>query len=138
MNIYFSGSIRGGRNDVDIYQKIISHLKTFGNVLTEHIGDNSLESDGENIKSNKEMHDRDLELLQESDIIIAEVTNPSLGVGYEIAKAIQYQKKIICIYRKVPDKKISAMILGSNDLTCIEYNNMESLKITLNSYLNVT
>ena len=138
MNIYFSGSIRGGRNDVDIYQKIISHLKTFGNVLTEHIGDNSLESDGENIKSNKEIHDRDLELLQESDIIIAEVTNPSLGVGYEIAKAIQYQKKIICIYRKVPDKKISAMILGSNDLTCIEYNNMESLKITLNSYLNVT
>tara|TARA_B100000401_G_C52350248_1_gene505328 strand:- start:122 stop:538 length:417 start_codon:yes stop_codon:yes gene_type:complete len=138
MNIYFSGSIRGGRNDVDIYQKIISHLKTFGNVLTEHIGDNSLESDGENKKSNKEIHDRDLELLQESDIIIAEVTNPSLGVGYEIAKAIQYQKKIICIYRKVPDKKISAMILGSNDLTCIEYNNMESLKITLNSYLNVT
>ena len=138
MNIYFSGSIRGGRNDVDIYQKIISHLKTFGNVLTEHIGDNSLKSDGENKKSNKEIHDRDLELLQESDIIIAEVTNPSLGVGYEIAKAIQYQKKIICIYRKVPDKKISAMILGSNDLTCIEYNNMESLKITLNSYLNVT
>ena len=138
MNIYFSGSIRGGRNDVDIYQKIISHLKTFGNVLTEHIGDNSLESDGENKKSNKEIHDRDLELLQESDIIIAEVTNPSLGVGYEIAKAIQYQKKIICIYRKVPDKKISAMILGSNDLTCIEYNNMDSLKITLNSYLNVT
>ena len=138
MNIYFSGSIRGGRDDVDIYHQIISYLKKYGNVLTEHIGDNSLNSDGENKKSNKEIHDRDLELLQESDIIIAEVTNPSLGVGYEIAKAIQYQKKIICIYRKVPDKKISAMILGSDDLICIEYDNMESLKITLNSYLNVT
>tara|TARA_Y100000817_G_C16630312_1_gene443643 strand:- start:90 stop:506 length:417 start_codon:yes stop_codon:yes gene_type:complete len=138
MNIYFSGSIRGGRDDVDIYNRIISYLKKYGNVLTEHIGDNSLNSDGENKKSNKEIHDRDLELLQESDIIIAEVTNPSLGVGYEIAKAIQYQKKIICIYRKVPDKKISAMILGSDDLICIEYDNMESLKITLNSYLNVT
>ena len=138
MNIYFSGSIRGGRDDVDIYNRIISYLKKYGNVLTEHIGDNSLNSDGENKKSDKEIHDRDLELLQESDIIIAEVTNPSLGVGYEIAKAIQYQKKIICIYRKVTDKKISAMILGSDDLICIEYDNMESLKITLNSYLNVT
>ena len=42
MNIYFSGSIRGGRDDVDIYNRIISYLKKYGNVLTEHIGDNSL------------------------------------------------------------------------------------------------
>ena len=50
MNIYFSGSIRGGRDDVDIYNRIISYLKKYGNVLTEHIGDNSLNSDGENKK----------------------------------------------------------------------------------------
>ena len=36
--IYFCGSIRGGRNDRDIYIKLIEHLKKFGNVLTEHIG----------------------------------------------------------------------------------------------------
>tara|TARA_B100001113_G_C20974822_1_gene563456 strand:+ start:318 stop:734 length:417 start_codon:yes stop_codon:yes gene_type:complete len=138
MNIYFSGSIRGGRDDANIYHQIISYLKEYGNVLTEHIGNDSLTSDGEHKKSNKEIHDRDLELLQESDIIIAEVTNPSLGVGYEIAKAIQYQKKIICIYRKIYNKEISAMILGSDDLICIEYDNLEALKITLNSYLRVT
>ena len=138
MKIYFSGSIRGGRDDVHIYQKIISYLKQFGEVLTEHVGDNSLKSTGEINKNNKEIHDRDLELLQESDIIVAEVTNPSLGVGYEIAKAIEYQKKIFCIYRKIGNKEISAMILGSNDLICMEYNNLESLKAYLNPYLNVT
>ena len=30
MNIYFSGSIRGGRNDANLYKKIIDYLKTFG------------------------------------------------------------------------------------------------------------
>ena len=138
MKIYFSGSIRGGRDDVHIYQEIISYLKQFGEVLTEHVGDNSLKSTGEINKNNKEIHDRDLELLQESDIVVAEVTNPSLGVGYEIAKAIEYQKKIFFIYRKIENKEISAMILGSNDLLCMEYNNLESLKACLNPYLNVT
>ena len=138
MKIYFSGSIRGGRDDVHIYQEIISYLKQFGEVLTEHVGDNSLKSTGEINKNNKEIHDRDLELLQESDIVVAEVTNPSLGVGYEIAKAIEYQKKIFCIYRKIENKEISAMILGSNDLICMEYNNLKSLKACLNPYLNVT
>ena len=135
MKIYFSGSIRGGRDDVHIYQEIISYLKQFGKVLTEHIGDDSLKSTGEIKKDNKAIHDRDLELLQKSDIVVAEVTNPSLGVGYEIAKAIDYQKKIFCIYRKVGNKEISAMILGSNDLICIEYKNLESLKACLKSHL---
>ena len=63
MKIYFSGSIRGGRDDVHIYQKIISYLKEFGEVLTEHVGDDSLKSNGEIKKDNKAIHDRDLELL---------------------------------------------------------------------------
>ena len=138
MKIYFSGSIRGGRGDVSIYQEIISYLKQFGKVLTEHVGDDSLKSTGEVGKNNKAIHDRDLELLLESDIVIAEVTNPSLGVGYEIAKAIEYQKKIFCIYRNIDNKQISAMILGSSDLICLEYSDLKSLKVTLSPYLNVT
>ena len=29
---------------------------------------------------------RDVELLEQSNVIVAEVTQPSLGVGYEIGK----------------------------------------------------
>ncbi|CAL8360493.1 unnamed protein product [Boreogadus saida] len=42
MHIYFCGSIRGGRQDVDIYQKIVRKLKTFGEVLTEHVSHSEL------------------------------------------------------------------------------------------------
>ena len=88
MKIYFAGSIRGGRNDVYVYNKIINHLKNYGDVLTEHVGSDSLTSTGENSLNDVQIHDRDIEWLKSSDIIIAEVTNPSLGVGYEIAMAL--------------------------------------------------
>ena len=73
MKIYFSGSIRGGREDADIYRQIIDYLQNFGQVLTEHIGDSSLDSSGESKIDDQKIHDRDIELLLESDIIIAEV-----------------------------------------------------------------
>ena len=38
MKIYFAGSIRGGRQDKDIYAEIIKHLSALGVVLTEHVG----------------------------------------------------------------------------------------------------
>ena len=134
MKIYFSGSIRGGREDADIYRQIIHYLQNFGHVLTEHIGDSSLDSSGESKIDDQKIHDRDIELLLESDIIIAEVTNPSLGVGYEIAKAIDYKKKVVCLYRKKGNERISAMILGSPDIISLEYQDIESLKKMLPSY----
>ena len=37
--VYFAGSIRGGRADAGLYQKMIEHIKARGNnVLTEHVG----------------------------------------------------------------------------------------------------
>jgi hypothetical protein len=38
MNIYFCGSIRGGRNLAATYEKMIEMLKSYGKVLTEHLG----------------------------------------------------------------------------------------------------
>ena len=43
---YFAASIRGGRDDVELYRELIHYLQTFGTVLTEHIGLESLKSSG--------------------------------------------------------------------------------------------
>ena len=37
--IYFCGSISGGRDDAELYAKIIKYLQSYGQVLTEHVGD---------------------------------------------------------------------------------------------------
>ena len=135
MKIYFAGSIRGGRGDSSLYLKIIEYLKNFGEVLTEHIGDNLITSSGENTQDDTAIHDRDMDWLIEANIIIAEVTNPSLGVGYEIGRAIQYNKKIMCLYRELENTKLSAMISGSDKVINIKYNNLEDLKLLIDKHI---
>ncbi len=46
LKIYFCGSICGGRQDQVLYEKIINHLKTYGKVLTEDIGNPQLTEQG--------------------------------------------------------------------------------------------
>ena len=138
MRIYFAGSIRGGRDDVELYIDIIEYLKNFGEVLTEHIGNQIISSDGENNMSDSDIHDRDMNWLLDSDIIIAEVTNPSLGVGYEIGRAIENNKKIICLYRENNKNRLSAMIAGSEKIININYSNLNDFKLLIDKHLKKT
>ena len=135
MKIYFAGSIRGGREDAALYLEIINYLKNFGEVLTEHVGDASLTSFGENGTKNEFIHDRDMTWLLSSDIVIAEVTQPSLGVGYEIGRAIEQEKKVICLFRQQEGRSLSAMIAGSKDLILERYTDLESAKKIITTYL---
>jgi len=43
MKIYFCGSIRAGRQDAELYGRLIEQLKAYGPVLTEHVGAKELE-----------------------------------------------------------------------------------------------
>ena len=128
MNIYFAGSIRGGREDKELYEKIITLLSKFGTVLTEHVGNKNLSALGEDGPSDIYIHQRDMKWLKKADVIIAEVTTASLGVGYEIAKAEEWNKKILCLYRPTKDKRLSAMIAGSNKVVLKEYQKIKDLK----------
>ncbi|MCA9356116.1 hypothetical protein KC852_01165 [Candidatus Nomurabacteria bacterium] len=52
MKIYFAGAIRGGREDAELYAKVIEILKKYGTVLTEHLGDTSITSAGQMAQEN--------------------------------------------------------------------------------------
>lgn len=118
LKIYFAGSIRGGRQDKDLYKEIIILLSKFGTVLTEHIGFVDLADAGENIPA-AEIFNRDINWLKESDVVVAEVTQPSLGVGYEVATAELIGKKLLCIYRN--GEKLSPMVRGNKNILVKEY-----------------
>ena len=87
MKIYFAGAIRGGRYDAKLYKDIITYLGNKGQVLTEHVGDQDLSNMGEKKDIDMAIHKRDIKWLQSADVVIAEVTTPSLGVGYELGIA---------------------------------------------------
>ncbi|PVD19053.1 hypothetical protein C0Q70_21612 [Pomacea canaliculata] len=114
--IYFAGSIRGGRQDAALYERIIKQLQQYGHVFTEHVGNPDLEK-GEVDITDKQIHDRDMNWMQESDVLVAECTQPSLGVGYEIGQAFALNKKILCLFRPDSGKSLSAMIRGAENGT---------------------
>lgn len=61
------------------------------------------------------IHERDLAWLQQADVVVAEVTQPSLGVGYELGRAVALNKQILCLFRPQSGRVLSAMIRGAAD-----------------------
>lgn len=134
MRIYFAGAIRGGRQDAALYHEIVRLLCKHGEVLTEHVADLALGVLGQDIGDQK-IHDRDLEWLRVCDYLVAEVTTPSLGVGYEIARATEWGKRVLCVYRPENGRSLSAMIAGCNAVTVREYREPAELKDIFEEFL---
>ena len=126
MKIYFAGSIRGGREDAPLYFEIVSLLARYGTVLTEHVADSELDVMGEEL-SDEQILDRDLEWLRSCDCLVAEVTKPSLGVGFEIGKATEWGIQVLCLYRPSESRSLSAMIAGSNKVTVETYRSIDEV-----------
>ena len=135
MKIYFAGAIRGGRDDAKLYKEIITYLKNKGQVLTEHVGYQDLDSMGEKGDIDTTIYNRDMKWLQSADTIIAEVTTPSLGVGYELGIAEKLNKPVLCLYRLSEDKRLSAMVQGNKRFTCQNYNDITEVKLYIDKFL---
>ncbi|HWW62341.1 MAG TPA: nucleoside 2-deoxyribosyltransferase [Thermoanaerobaculia bacterium] len=120
--IYFSGSISGGRGDVAQYRRIIDvleadgHRVLAGSVAAEDIGD------GGDPLAAPAIFARDMAWIEEADVLVAEVSTPSTGVGYEIAAArYRYDIPVICLWRPLRSKRCSAMVAGDTAIRNIEY-----------------
>ena len=127
MKIYFAGSIRGGRDDKELYLEIINLLGKYGKVLTEHIGDKTLSAMCEDGPTDEYIYERDMAWLNEADVVVAEVTTPSLGVGYEIGK-MEDKKPTLCLFREQDGKRISAMIGGNKNVKIEKYQTIDNLE----------
>ncbi|MBN1779298.1 MAG: nucleoside 2-deoxyribosyltransferase [Candidatus Buchananbacteria bacterium] len=132
--IYFAGSIRGGRDDADLYRQIIEYLEQYGTVLTEHVGDKNLSTAGEKTLSSLSIHNRDMDWLMQADVVVAEVTTASLGVGYELGRAVENNKKILCLFRQDDDKKLSAMIAGCPQIVNQAYQTFDQAKTIIDQF----
>ncbi len=131
MRIYFAGSIRGGRDDAAIYLRRVDELAQYGEVLTEHVA-----TVGEEDMTDGEIFARDLAWLSSCDVVVAEVTIPSLGVGYEIGMAQGLNIPVLCLYRPGQGHRLSAMLAGNPGIKVVEYSEVEGLAPTLQELLS--
>ena len=119
--IYFSASIRGGCADVAMYRAMIDRLSRRAEVLTEHIGSSALTAEGQTALSDREIYLRDIAWVEQCDLVVAECTQPSLGVGYELAYAERLKKPVYVLFRDTGMRRLSAMIGGNPNLTVVTY-----------------
>lgn len=136
MNIYFSCSITGGRDDQHIYQKMVDFMVAQGHeVPTAHLSKADVLED-ERVINALEVYQRDVNWVNDCDVLVAEVSTPSHGVGYEIALALTQEKPVFCCYQT--GRKVSKMLLGntSPSLSLYAYRDAQDVLAELERYLD--
>ena len=106
MRFFVAAAIRGGRTHQPEYRAIVAFLEHHGTVVNPHVADDTISEYGETDLTKEQIHDRELQSLRSSDLVIAEVTTPSLGVGYLIAAAVHAQKPVVCLYQGTETYKL--------------------------------
>ena len=74
--------------------------------------------------------------MENADVIVAEVTQPSLGVGYELGIAQKLGKKVLCLYHPQEGKRLSAMVKGNKKYEIKEYQNTSEIPHILNEFFS--
>ena len=125
MNIYFACSITGGRELESVYQEIVTALIKDGHEIpTSHLARSEAVENERNLTP-RDVYERDVNWIKNCDVLIAEVSVPSHGVGYEISFALNMGKPVLCLYQK--ERKVSKMITGNPDnaLSVCAYSSVE-------------
>jgi nucleoside 2-deoxyribosyltransferase len=135
MNLYFSCSLTGGRQDQPVYAAMVSHLQSLDHrVLTAHLAsETAMAADG--ALSPEAVFERDTQWLRTCDAVIAEVSTPSHGVGFEIAYALELGKPVLCLARV--GVRVSKMLTGirQTGFALREYDTLEEALARMNTFL---
>jgi len=135
MQIYFGCSITGGRNQESEYQQIVNFLLDDGHqVPTAHLSQPDV-LDLELVVDPVEVFKRDIRWIDNCQAMVAEVSTPSHGVGYEISYALSNQKPVLCLHKT--GIRVSKMITGNKNplLQVTEYHSTEEIPEYIRDFL---
>jgi hypothetical protein len=129
---YFTASLRGKPDYLQNYQAIVSVLGKMGykvyseHILNENAGDIAA---GQNDEEKKKFYHELLGKVKEADIVVAEISHPSISVGHEISFAMELNKVVIALHT---EGNSSILLEGSDDirLKMVNYN-LDNLKEVL-------
>ena len=97
MNIYFACSITGDRDFESAYQEIVAALTMDGHEIpTSHLAQSEV-IENERILVPRDVYERDVNWIKNCDVLIAEVSMPSHGVGYGIRDWFCIEYRETCI-----------------------------------------
>ena len=134
MIIYCAGPLKGDQTYHEFHKEIVEHVNVLGHTA---LSDLNSEFKPAFPLNDHEIFNRDIKWLDRSKTVIAEVSGPSLGVGFEISYAI-YKRKIpvLALVNNNADN-LSSMIMGcgSELLTIKRYSDSEELKKIISAFV---
>jgi nucleoside 2-deoxyribosyltransferase len=133
MKIYFSVPMISGKSLSVPYLAIRDFLKGMGHeLLTERLLEEDAFAKDRELPRNH-IFKRDLNWIKRADLVLAEVSVPSTGIGYEIAHALNLRKKVLCLAQE--GAPVTAMIEGNEKLSFLRYKSTQEALILLEGFL---
>lgn len=128
MNIYFCGSMTHSQVKMNDYKELIDYLEQYGNVLNKFVGEKIVDYNPSDI------YKRDTSNLKNADILIADVSIVSTGVGFELGYADLLKIKTLVIYDEALPLP-SSLIIGNNNFEVKSYKNLDEAKLIIKEFV---
>ena len=125
MNIYLACTVRGNRDAIALTRALADRIEALGHtVLTRHLLLDDVEAQ-EGALSERAVFERDIRWLESADILIAEASGSSYGVGFEvgyvIGRAAQSCQRVLLLYDATRRPVVSRLIAGNTHPACTTY-----------------
>lgn len=135
MIIYCAGPIKGDKTYQRFYAEIINILEEEGHTALAELNTKFSASVPLN---DEQIYKRDIRWIDGSELLIAEISAPSLGVGFEIAYALFEKKLPVLALVNKEAGSVSAMISGcSSELLSIEkYRDTQDMREIMVNYID--
>ena len=142
MKVYLACTVRGDRGGVEAGRALAARLQARGHeVLTLHLLDDQVEA-AESRLTAADVYRRDLEWLTACDLLVAEASGSSYGVGFEVGyvlgrAAATGQRAVLC-YHTARTHAVSRLIAGNVDPHCetVAYDSVEELETRIDAALD--
>ena len=142
MTIYLACTIRGNRGALDAARALADRLQRQGHtVLTTHLlGDDADAAEG--ALTEQQVYERDIRLLENADMLIAEASGSSYGVGFEVGyvlgRAAATHQRVLVVFDEARRPVVSRLITGVSHPACTVrgYHDAADLLAVVEDYLS--
>jgi len=122
MQIYLACTVRGDREAIAGLRALAANLESAGHtILTKHLLHDDVET-AEAALTERAVYERDIEWLTACDVLIADASGSSFGVGFEVGyvlgRADRTNQRVLLLYRGDRRDRISRMIVGNAHPRC--------------------
>ena len=125
MKVYLACTVRGDRGGVAAGRAICARLQHHGHeVLTTHLLADDVDT-AEASLSETDVYRRDLVWLTSCDVLVAEASGSSYGVGFEVGyvlgRAAASGQRVVLLYDTARRHAVSRLLTGNCDARCATF-----------------